>query len=412
MRLRKIYILFIFLLSIFSKYAGANAINLSTSVKANVFTNTSVVLSTSNASGLICNGSSVLLQVNNTDFADITDFIIEWSTSSGGPFYEKNKTTVSASNNAGGTQIPNDPAQQPYNLPSTFSTSFYPTQFYIRLRYWFEPDGNRTEANSFYSDPIFVQFYPPASVSSAVLGGNDQSICQNNTAANFTLSNTVGTRYVWAISTNGITGTYSTVATINQISSTASPSTVTFPNPGNSISTSTPGIKYYRARVTNGDGCTLSANAFFTLVVKPNSDIQLAAGSGTSTQTICINNRLTDIVYSTSNVTSARLLSGSLPLGVSLGVYSTTATTTTQKLINNPATGTNTTSTITASTTGQISITGTPTVAGTYTYTIIVEGDCASATTTGTITVNPNATISLLSGSSTPTFCINNPIHF
>ena len=252
MRLRKIYILFIFLLSIFSKYASASSIDLTTAVKANVFSNTTVVLSTGNASGLICNGTSVLLQVNNTDYADISDFILEWSTTNNGPFYENKKTSATQANNAGGTQIPNDPAQQPYSIPSTFSSSFYPTQFYIRLRYWFEPDGNRTEANSFYTDPIFVQFYPPPSLSSAVLGGNDQSICLNTAAASLTLSNTTGTQYVWAVSSNGYTGSYSTITTTTQVSTPQSPTTVTLPSA--SINTSSPGIKYYRVRVTNGAG--------------------------------------------------------------------------------------------------------------------------------------------------------------
>ena len=406
MRLRKIYILFIFLLSIFSKYAGANAINLSTGVKANVFSNTAVILSTGNASGLICNGGTVKLQVTNGEATDISDYIIEWSTSINGPYYERNKNTPSTVA-IGGSPIPNDPAQQPYILPSyTFPTTFYPTSFYLRLRYWFEPDGSRTEGSSLYSDPIFVQFYPLVNVTNAVLGGNDQSLCLNTTAASLTLSNTIGTTYLWQVSSNGFTGTYSTVATINQVSSAQSPTVITFP--GASVSTSSPGLKYYKVRVNNGDGCTNYVYAYFTEFVKPNSTIQV--GSGTSSQTVCINSALTDIVYTTTNVTSVRILSGSLPPGVTLGVYSTTATTTAQKIINTPGTSTNTTSTITASTTGQISISGTPTVAGTYTYTIVAEGNCASATTTGTITVNPNATIALQSGSATTTVCINNSI--
>jgi hypothetical protein len=148
LRLRKIYILFIFLLSIFSKYAGANAINFNTSVKANVFSNTTVILSTGNASGLICNGGTIKLQVTNGEATDISDYIIEWSSSISGPYYERNKNTPSTVA-IGGSPIPNDPAQQPYILPSyTFPTTFYPTQFYLRIRYWFEPDGSRTEGSS------------------------------------------------------------------------------------------------------------------------------------------------------------------------------------------------------------------------------------------------------------------------
>jgi len=51
--------------------------------------------------------------------------------------------------------------------------------------------------------------------------------------------------------------------------------------------------------------------------------------------------------------------------------------------------------------TGVFTISGTPSVTGTFNYTVTTTGTCVQATATGTITVNPNATITLTSGAGT-----------
>ena len=55
---------------------------------------------------------------------------------------------------------------------------------------------------------------------------------------------------------------------------------------------------------------------------------------------------------------------------------------------------------------GVFTITGTPSVGGTFTYTITTSGGCGFATATGTITVQEQ-TLVLTSGSTTPSVCVN-----
>jgi hypothetical protein len=52
-----------------------------------------------------------------------------------------------------------------------------------------------------------------------------------------------------------------------------------------------------------------------------------------------------------------------------------------------------------------ITISGTPTVSGTFNYSIPLTGGCGAVNATGTITVTPNNTAS--AASTTPTLCIS-----
>jgi gliding motility-associated-like protein len=128
-------------------------------------------------------------------------------------------------------------------------------------------------------------------------------------------------------------------------------------------------------------GDCASATATGTITVKP--DVAITLNSGTTTQTICINTLLTNIVYDISNETGLISLSTQFPAGVT-GTYSAT--------------------------THQFIISGTPTQSGTFTYTITAIGACATATASGTITVKPDATITIVGGTATNTICINNPL--
>jgi hypothetical protein len=99
-----------------------------------------------------------------------------------------------------------------------------------------------------------------------------------------------------------------------------------------------------------------------------------AVGVASSTPTLCINTALTNITHTTSGATGIGVATG-LPAGVTVAWASNV-----------------------------ITISGTPTAAGTFNYSIPVTGSCG-ANATGTITVTPANTAGV--ASSTPTVIIN-----
>ncbi|MFW0740027.1 beta strand repeat-containing protein, partial [Flavobacterium sp. T12S277] len=121
-----------------------------------------------------------------------------------------------------------------------------------------------------------------------------------------------------------------------------------------------------------------------TKVVTVNPDNTIILDSvGTDGQTKCINAPITDITYTTTGATGA-IFSG-LPAG------------------------------ITGNFTGNlVTISGTPltTTGSPFNYTITLTGGCGIITATGTITVNPNNTITLSSsaGTDSQTKCVNTAI--
>ena len=103
------------------------------------------------------------------------------------------------------------------------------------------------------------------------------------------------------------------------------------------------------------------------MLVNINSTISLSSAAGTDAQTVCQNSPLTNITYAIGGGgTGASITSGALPAGVT-GSFGG----------------------------GVFTITGTPTVAGTFNYTITTAGPCTQATASGTITVNAIPTGSL-----------------
>jgi hypothetical protein len=93
---------------------------------------------------------------------------------------------------------------------------------------------------------------------------------------------------------------------------------------------------------------------------------------------LCINTALTAITHTTTGATGIGTATG-LPAGVTAAWASNV-----------------------------ITISGTPSVSGTFSYTIPLTGGCGLVSATGTITVTPNNTVG--TASSTPSVCINTPL--
>ena len=117
--------------------------------------------------------------------------------------------------------------------------------------------------------------------------------------------------------------------------------------------------------VTTVGGCSV-ATAKGTINSTINT-IALSSAAGTDAQTKCIGTAIVPVTYTTSIATGATV--SGLPAGVS-GVW-----------------GAN-----------KLTISGTPTVAGTFKYTITLSGGCEVITKTGTLVVSPNNTVTLSSG--------------
>ena len=128
------------------------------------------------------------------------------------------------------------------------------------------------------------------------------------------------------------------------------------------------GVFAYTIPLTGGCG---AVNATGTITVTPNN----TAGAASSTPTLCINTVLTNITHATTGATGIGAAAG-LPAGVTAAWAANT-----------------------------ITISGTPTAAGVFNYTIPLTGGCGAVNATGTISVT--ATNTAGAPSSTPTLCIN-----
>ncbi|MFN4235400.1 MAG: SBBP repeat-containing protein [Bacteroidia bacterium] len=114
------------------------------------------------------------------------------------------------------------------------------------------------------------------------------------------------------------------------------------------------GIFNYTVTLTGGCGSVITNG---TITVNPNISITLSSSAGTDNQTLCINTPITNITYSASGATGASV--SGLPSGV-----------------NSNFSG------------GVVTISGTPTLIGTFNYTITPMGGCGNVSAIGSITVN------------------------
>lgn len=139
----------------------------------------------------------------------------------------------------------------------------------------------------------------------------------------------------------------------------------------------------YSLTAKNTIGC-ISAAVSLTVDIQPtidNNAITLSSAAGTNDQSTCINTSIKNITYSTSGVSGATFTG--LPSGVT-GKWSANV----------------------------VTISGTPSVSGTFNYTVTLTGGCINLSATGTITSIPNNTITLSSSAETinQTLCTNTPI--
>jgi hypothetical protein len=193
-------------------------------------------------------------------------------------------------------------------------------------------------------------------------GTNNQTVCVNTAITPITYSTTGATGATfWGLPT-GLTGTFSG---------------------GNITISGTPTVAgTFNYMVTLTGGCGGVTTATGTIIVQPNTTIMLTSAPGTDNQTVCVNTAITPITYSTTGATGATF--SGLPAGVT-GTFSG----------------------------GNITISGRPTVTGTFNYTVTLTGGCGGVTTaTGTIIVQPNTTIMLTSapGTDNQTVCVNTAI--
>lgn len=117
----------------------------------------------------------------------------------------------------------------------------------------------------------------------------------------------------------------------------------------------------YSIPLTGGCG---TVNATGTITVMASGTIVLTSGSGTDNQSLCTSASLSPIKYSTSGFTGANFTG--LPAGVT-GIWNSNV----------------------------VTISGTPSVSGSFNYTVNLTGGCSTLTATGTITVNATPVITL-----------------
>jgi hypothetical protein len=198
---------------------------------------------------------------------------------------------------------------------------------------------------------------------SSASGTNSQTICKNSAITNITYS-TTGSPTGATITglPAGISGSFTSGTNIITISGTPTES----------------GTFTYYVTLTGG---SCNANISGTITVTATNTISLSSVIGTDSQTLCINTPITSISYTTTGATGASF--SGLPTGVS-GSYSSNT----------------------------VSISGTPSVSGTFNYTITLTGGCGSVSTTGSIIVSAANTKTLSSavGTDNQTKCVNTAI--
>src|SRR5664280_2502792 len=192
-------------------------------------------------------------------------------------------------------------------------------------------------------------------------GSDAQTVCLNTAITDITYATVVATGATFTGLPTGVTGIWST--DVVTISGTPSESG-SFP---------------YTITLTGG-GCS-SITAAGIITVTADNTIILSSAAGTNSQTVCTNTAITNITYATTGATGANVTG--LPTGVNGNWASNVVT-----------------------------ISGTPSVTGSFPYTVSLTGGCGSGSASGTITVTGSSTINLSSaaGTNSQTVCANTAI--
>lgn len=196
---------------------------------------------------------------------------------------------------------------------------------------------------------------------------NSATICSGS-ALNLNLTSDSVATYSWVAAANpNVTGASTTPQTTNPLNNVLI-------NTSSSVQT----VVYTVNATALLSSCAGSQTV--TVAVNPSASINLA--TGTNSQTVCINTAIAPFTFTIAGGGTGATITG-LPPGVT-GVYNA----------------------------GIVTINGTPSVSGIFNYTVSTTGTCTQASTTGTISVDPNAAVNLTSAinSNAQTLCIYSPI--
>jgi len=182
-----------------------------------------------------------------------------------------------------------------------------------------------------------------------------QTICNNTPIANITYNTTGATDASVTGLPGGITGTWA--ANVITISGTPTPTSGNFT---------------YTITLTGGCGTITKTG---TITIQPTNTLTLSSGAGTNSKTVCIGTAIPSTTYTTTGATNATVTG--LPTGITSSWSANVLT-----------------------------ISGTPTVAGNYSYTVTTVGGCGVITATGNFIVNQNAiALSSATGTDVQTIC-------
>ncbi len=177
---------------------------------------------------------------------------------------------------------------------------------------------------------------------SSAAGTDAQTICESSAITDITYATTGATGATFSGLPSGVTASW----TANKVTIKGTPASSTG-SPFN-----------YTITLTGGCGTT-TANG--SIHVNPPTALTLTSGAGSDAQTVCLASAITSITYSVSGITGAS--ASGLPAGV--------------VLTPSP---------------GVLTISGKPSVTGTFNYTITTTGGCGAGSATGSITVHPPVT--------------------